>query len=89
MGPRPQALAARLSALCPIEIEQLNRHIHEYVEVALPIGIFGSGGRDRTYDQLINSYNVCVYFQYVMEYFITVLYNFSWNIYLFLKGFYG
>ena len=57
MGPSPQALAAWLSALCPIEIKQLNRHIHEYVEVTLPIGIFGSGGRDRTYDQLINSYS--------------------------------
>ena len=45
----------------------------------------GSGGRDRTYDQLINSQSGSVYFQSIMVYFITMLYNFDSLISLNLK----
>ena len=76
MGPSPQPRAAPLSALCPIEIKGLNRHIHEYVEVALPIGIFGSGGRDRTYDQLINSQLLQTYWEIEnISYFVEIHHN--------------
>ena len=47
--------------------------------------IVGSGGRDRTYDQLINIQSGSVYFQRVMVYFITTLYNFDSLISLNLK----
>ena len=45
----------------------------------------GSGGRDQTYDQLINCQSGSVYFQRVIVYFITTLYNFDSLISLNLK----